>query len=148
MKPSKEPEAKQLTSAEDRPKGQNDESDKPIEKLEVKITEPEVIKPEIIINEAKTNEDHLVKLKINDKDEISIPVNPDLVLEIDETNVPTIQMELDWIYGYSGKETKRNLHSAAFTNEIVYSIGPFIILYSIERHAQRIFREHTTFVKW
>ncbi len=50
-------------------------------------------------------------------------------------------------YGYSGNDTKQNLISVLFTNEIVYSAGSVIVLYNVEKKRQRYFREHASLVK-
>ncbi|KAK0067734.1 echinoderm microtubule-associated protein-like 2 isoform X3 [Biomphalaria pfeifferi] len=59
---------------------------------------------------------------------------------------PSERLQLEWIYGYRGHDTKFNLCLLA-SGEIIYFIGTAIILYNHLDHVQRHYREHTECVR-
>uniref|UniRef100_A0A2C9LPB0 EML-like second beta-propeller domain-containing protein n=1 Tax=Biomphalaria glabrata TaxID=6526 RepID=A0A2C9LPB0_BIOGL len=59
---------------------------------------------------------------------------------------PSERLQLEWIYGFRGHDTKFNLCLLA-SGEIIYFIGTVVILYNHLDHAQRHYREHTECVR-
>ncbi|KAK6958895.1 Echinoderm microtubule-associated protein-like 2 [Biomphalaria glabrata] len=59
---------------------------------------------------------------------------------------PSERLQLEWIYGFRGHDTKFNLCLLA-SGEIIYFIGTVVILYNHLDHVQRHYREHTECVR-
>uniref|UniRef100_A0AAX7SJ86 HELP domain-containing protein n=1 Tax=Astatotilapia calliptera TaxID=8154 RepID=A0AAX7SJ86_ASTCA len=60
---------------------------------------------------------------------------------------PSERLELDWVYGYRGRDGRANLYFLP-TGEAVYFIACVIVLYHINNRTQRHYRKHTDCVRW
>ncbi|XP_061619079.1 echinoderm microtubule-associated protein-like 3 isoform X2 [Phyllopteryx taeniolatus] len=59
---------------------------------------------------------------------------------------PSERLELDWVYGYRGRDCRANLYFLP-TGEAVYFIACVVVLYHIGNRAQRHYRRHTDCVR-
>ncbi|XP_062240136.1 echinoderm microtubule-associated protein-like 3 isoform X1 [Platichthys flesus] len=59
---------------------------------------------------------------------------------------PSERLELDWVYGYRGRDCRANLYFLP-TGEAVYFIACVIVLYHINNRTQRHYRQHTDCVR-
>uniref|UniRef100_A0A665WL07 Uncharacterized protein n=1 Tax=Echeneis naucrates TaxID=173247 RepID=A0A665WL07_ECHNA len=59
---------------------------------------------------------------------------------------PSERLELDWVYGYRGRDCRDNLYFLP-TGEAVYFIACVIVLYHINNRTQRHYRKHTDCVR-
>ncbi|XP_041842455.1 echinoderm microtubule-associated protein-like 3 isoform X1 [Melanotaenia boesemani] len=59
---------------------------------------------------------------------------------------PSDKLELDWVYGYRGRDCRANLYFLP-TGEAVYFIACVIVLYHINKRTQRHYRKHTDCVR-
>uniref|UniRef100_A0A4W6EC77 EMAP like 3 n=1 Tax=Lates calcarifer TaxID=8187 RepID=A0A4W6EC77_LATCA len=59
---------------------------------------------------------------------------------------PSERLELDWVYGYRGRDCRANLYFLP-TGEAVYFIACVIVLYHINNRTQRHYRKHTDCVR-
>ncbi|XP_072231899.1 echinoderm microtubule-associated protein-like 3 isoform X1 [Leuresthes tenuis] len=59
---------------------------------------------------------------------------------------PAERLELDWVYGYRGRDCRANLYFLP-TGEAVYFIACVIVLYHINNRTQRHYRKHTDCVR-
>uniref|UniRef100_A0AAX7T4T3 EMAP like 3 n=1 Tax=Astatotilapia calliptera TaxID=8154 RepID=A0AAX7T4T3_ASTCA len=59
---------------------------------------------------------------------------------------PSERLELDWVYGYRGRDGRANLYFLP-TGEAVYFIACVIVLYHINNRTQRHYRKHTDCVR-
>nr|XP_061815990.1 echinoderm microtubule-associated protein-like 3 isoform X1 [Nerophis lumbriciformis] len=59
---------------------------------------------------------------------------------------PSERLELDWIYGYRGRDCRANLYFLP-TGEAVYFTSCVIVLYHINKRTQRHYRKHTDCVR-
>ena len=64
----------------------------------------------------------------------------------DEMDAPDDDFDMDWVYGYRGKDSSNNIHILP-TGEIAYYIASVIVLYNPEAHSQRFYRGHTNDVE-
>uniref|UniRef100_A0AAQ5X1U1 HELP domain-containing protein n=1 Tax=Amphiprion ocellaris TaxID=80972 RepID=A0AAQ5X1U1_AMPOC len=55
---------------------------------------------------------------------------------------PSERLDLDWVYGYRGRDCRANLYFLP-TGEAVYFIACVIVLYHINNRTQRHYRKHT-----
>ncbi|KAI3384518.1 hypothetical protein SNEBB_010481 [Seison nebaliae] len=83
---------------------------------------------------------------------VALPV-PDFVDDDDFVNdhispiyEPSTSLEMEWVYGYRGKDCRSNLHFV-HTGELLYCIGELCILYDSEKHRQRYYKGHTDDVR-
>ncbi|XP_068612113.1 echinoderm microtubule-associated protein-like 3 [Brachionichthys hirsutus] len=60
--------------------------------------------------------------------------------------LPPERLELDWVYGYRGRDCRANLYFLP-TGEALYFIACVIVLYHIDRRTQRHYRRHTDCVR-
>ncbi|XP_068163733.1 echinoderm microtubule-associated protein-like 3 isoform X1 [Antennarius striatus] len=60
--------------------------------------------------------------------------------------LPSERLELDWVYGYRGRDCRANLYFLP-TGEAVYFIACVIVLYHINNRTQRHYRKHTDCVR-
>uniref|UniRef100_A0A3B3BG05 EMAP like 3 n=1 Tax=Oryzias melastigma TaxID=30732 RepID=A0A3B3BG05_ORYME len=60
--------------------------------------------------------------------------------------LPSEKLELDWVYGYRGRDGRANLYFLP-TGEAVYFIACVIVLYHIKNSTQRHYRKHTDCVR-
>uniref|UniRef100_A0A8C7ZI82 EMAP like 3 n=1 Tax=Oryzias sinensis TaxID=183150 RepID=A0A8C7ZI82_9TELE len=60
--------------------------------------------------------------------------------------LPLERLELDWVYGYRGRDGRANLYFLP-TGEAVYFIACVIVLYHIKDSTQRHYRKHTDCVR-
>jgi len=59
-----------------------------------------------------------------------------------ETGPPSASLELDWVYGYRGRDGRNNLHALA-SGELVYYTAAVAVLYDPHGHTQRCYTGHT-----
>uniref|UniRef100_A0A3P8SKU3 EMAP like 3 n=1 Tax=Amphiprion percula TaxID=161767 RepID=A0A3P8SKU3_AMPPE len=59
---------------------------------------------------------------------------------------PSERLDLDWVYGYRGRDCRANLYFLP-TGEAVYFIACVIVLYHINNRTQRHYRKHTDCVR-
>ncbi|KAM3842327.1 echinoderm microtubule-associated protein-like 4, partial [Diretmus argenteus] len=59
---------------------------------------------------------------------------------------PSEKLELDWVYGYRGRDCRANLYFLP-TGEAVYFIACVVVLYHINNRTQRHYRKHTDCVR-
>ncbi|XP_077357414.1 echinoderm microtubule-associated protein-like 3 isoform X2 [Festucalex cinctus] len=59
---------------------------------------------------------------------------------------PSEKLELDWVYGYRGRDCRANLYFLP-TGEAVYFIACVVVLYHINNLTQRHYRKHTDCVR-
>ncbi|KAG7495720.1 echinoderm microtubule-associated protein-like 3 isoform X1 [Solea senegalensis] len=59
---------------------------------------------------------------------------------------PTERLELDWVYGYRGRDCRANMYFLP-TGEAIYFIACVIVLYHINNRTQRHYRKHTDCVR-
>ncbi|XP_054609152.1 echinoderm microtubule-associated protein-like 3 isoform X1 [Dunckerocampus dactyliophorus] len=59
---------------------------------------------------------------------------------------PSERLELDWVYGYRGRDCRANLYFLP-TGEAVYFTACVIVLYHINKRTQRHYRKHTDCVR-
>uniref|UniRef100_A0A8D0GWM5 EMAP like 3 n=1 Tax=Sphenodon punctatus TaxID=8508 RepID=A0A8D0GWM5_SPHPU len=60
--------------------------------------------------------------------------------------LPTESLQLDWVYGYRGRDSRANLYILA-SGEIVYFIAFVVVLYHVQRRTQRHYLRHTDCVR-
>uniref|UniRef100_A0A3Q2TVD2 EMAP like 3 n=1 Tax=Fundulus heteroclitus TaxID=8078 RepID=A0A3Q2TVD2_FUNHE len=60
--------------------------------------------------------------------------------------LPSERLELDWVYGYRGRDCRANLFFLP-SGEAVYFIACVIVLYHINNRTQRHYRKHTDSVR-
>ncbi|XP_008433154.1 echinoderm microtubule-associated protein-like 3 isoform X1 [Poecilia reticulata] len=60
--------------------------------------------------------------------------------------LPSERLELDWVYGYRGRDCRANLFFLP-SGEAVYFIACVIVLYHIKNRMQRHYRKHTDSVR-
>jgi hypothetical protein len=58
-----------------------------------------------------------------------------------------LSMQLEWVYGYRGKDCRSNLHTLP-TGEILYNVGCVIVIHDIKKLEQRFYEKHTGEIKW
>ncbi|XP_071400174.1 echinoderm microtubule-associated protein-like 3 isoform X1 [Centroberyx affinis] len=59
---------------------------------------------------------------------------------------PSEKLELDWVYGYRGRDCRANLYFLP-SGEAVYFIACVVVLYHINNRTQRHYRKHTDCVR-
>ncbi|XP_076007120.1 echinoderm microtubule-associated protein-like 3 isoform X2 [Genypterus blacodes] len=59
---------------------------------------------------------------------------------------PSEKLELDWVYGYRGRDCRANLYFLP-TGEAVYFIACVVVLYHIKNRTQRHYHKHTDCVR-
>ncbi|XP_077401124.1 echinoderm microtubule-associated protein-like 3 isoform X2 [Vanacampus margaritifer] len=59
---------------------------------------------------------------------------------------PSEKLELDWVYGYRGRDCRANLYFLP-TGEAVYFIACVVVLYHVNNRTQRHYRRHTDCVR-
>uniref|UniRef100_A0A8D0D4I0 EMAP like 3 n=1 Tax=Sander lucioperca TaxID=283035 RepID=A0A8D0D4I0_SANLU len=59
---------------------------------------------------------------------------------------PSERLELDWVYGYRGRDCRANLYFLP-TGEAVYFIACVVVLYHINNRTQRHYQKHTDCVR-
>ncbi|KAM4612160.1 echinoderm microtubule-associated protein-like 3 isoform 2-T2 [Polymixia lowei] len=59
---------------------------------------------------------------------------------------PSERLELDWVYGYRGRDCRANLYFLP-TGEAVYFIACVVVLYHINNRMQRHYRKHSDCVR-
>ncbi|XP_058868043.1 echinoderm microtubule-associated protein-like 4 isoform X1 [Acipenser ruthenus] len=59
---------------------------------------------------------------------------------------PTERLELDWVYGYRGRDCRANLYLLP-SGEVVYFIACVVVLYHIDARTQRHYLKHTDCVR-
>ncbi|MEQ2251698.1 hypothetical protein ILYODFUR_013785, partial [Ilyodon furcidens] len=60
--------------------------------------------------------------------------------------LPSERLELDWVYGYRGRDCRANLFFLP-SGEAVYFIACVIVLYHINNRTQRHYHKHTDSVR-
>ncbi|XP_065125980.1 echinoderm microtubule-associated protein-like 3 isoform X1 [Paramisgurnus dabryanus] len=61
-------------------------------------------------------------------------------------DLPSQKLELDWVYGYRGRDCRANLYLLP-SGEAVYFIACVVVLYHINNQTQRHYRKHTDCVR-
>ncbi|XP_026793050.1 echinoderm microtubule-associated protein-like 4 isoform X1 [Pangasianodon hypophthalmus] len=61
-------------------------------------------------------------------------------------DLPSEKLELDWVYGYRGRDCRGNLYMLP-SGEAVYFIACVVVLYHVTRRTQRYYRKHTDCVR-
>lgn len=61
-------------------------------------------------------------------------------------DTPSERLELDWVYGYRGRDCRTNLYFLP-SGEAVYFIACVVVLYHINNRTQRHYRKHTDCVR-
>ncbi|XP_030635536.1 echinoderm microtubule-associated protein-like 3 [Chanos chanos] len=61
-------------------------------------------------------------------------------------DLPSEKLELDWVYGYRGRDCRANLYVLP-SGEAVYFIACVVVLYHISNQTQRHYRKHTDCVR-
>ncbi|KAI4900979.1 hypothetical protein NFI96_011882 [Prochilodus magdalenae] len=59
---------------------------------------------------------------------------------------PSEKLELDWVYGYRGRDCRGNLYMLP-SGEAVYFIACVVVLYHVTKQTQRHYRKHTDCVR-
>ncbi|XP_070622263.1 echinoderm microtubule-associated protein-like 3 isoform X1 [Erythrolamprus reginae] len=60
--------------------------------------------------------------------------------------LPTQKLQLDWVYGYRGRDCRANLYILN-SGELVYFIACVVVLYHVQRRTQRHYLRHTDCVR-
>uniref|UniRef100_A0A674JBF8 EMAP like 3 n=1 Tax=Terrapene triunguis TaxID=2587831 RepID=A0A674JBF8_9SAUR len=60
--------------------------------------------------------------------------------------LPAEHLQLDWVYGYRGRDSRSNLYVLA-SGELVYFIACVVVLYHIQHRSQRHYLRHTDCVR-
>uniref|UniRef100_A0A8C3B0I7 EMAP like 3 n=1 Tax=Cyclopterus lumpus TaxID=8103 RepID=A0A8C3B0I7_CYCLU len=60
---------------------------------------------------------------------------------------PPERLELDWVYGYRGRDCRANLYFLP-TGEALFFIACVVVLYHINNRTQRHYHKHTDCVRW
>ncbi|XP_060730251.1 echinoderm microtubule-associated protein-like 3 isoform X1 [Tachysurus vachellii] len=61
-------------------------------------------------------------------------------------DLPSEKLELDWVYGYRGRDCRGNLYMLP-SGEAVYFIACVVVLYHVSRQTQRYYHKHTDCVR-
>ncbi|XP_074860895.1 echinoderm microtubule-associated protein-like 3 isoform X1 [Carettochelys insculpta] len=62
------------------------------------------------------------------------------------SELPAEHLQLDWVYGYRGRDSRSNLYVLA-SGELVYFIACVVVLYHVQRRSQRHYLRHTDCVR-
>ncbi|XP_072840334.2 echinoderm microtubule-associated protein-like 3 isoform X1 [Pogona vitticeps] len=60
--------------------------------------------------------------------------------------LPAEKLQLDWVYGYRGRDCRSNLYVLS-SGELVYFIACVVVLYHVQRRTQRHYLQHTDCVR-
>ncbi|XP_052000848.1 echinoderm microtubule-associated protein-like 2 [Xyrauchen texanus] len=73
---------------------------------------------------------------------------PSNILNYEELkmDLPSQRLDLDWVYGYRGRDCRANLYLLP-SGEAVYFIACVVVLYHIDNQTQRHYRKHTDCVR-
>ncbi|KAK7176880.1 hypothetical protein R3I93_000965 [Phoxinus phoxinus] len=73
---------------------------------------------------------------------------PSDILNYEEMKIdlPSQKLDLDWVYGYRGRDCRANLYLLP-SGEAVYFIACVVVLYHISNQTQRHYRKHTDCVR-
>uniref|UniRef100_A0A672R615 EMAP like 3 n=1 Tax=Sinocyclocheilus grahami TaxID=75366 RepID=A0A672R615_SINGR len=73
---------------------------------------------------------------------------PSNILNYEELrmDLPSQKLELDWVYGYRGRDCRANLYLLP-SGEAVYFIACVVVLYHISNQTQRHYQKHTDCVR-
>ncbi|CAH1249365.1 EML1 [Branchiostoma lanceolatum] len=63
-----------------------------------------------------------------------------------ESKPPREQLQLEWVYGYRGRDCRANLYQLA-SGEVVYFIAAIVVIYDPTRHTQRHYLGHNDDIK-
>ncbi|XP_037116458.1 echinoderm microtubule-associated protein-like 3 isoform X1 [Syngnathus acus] len=63
-----------------------------------------------------------------------------------KTEPPSQSLELDWVYGYRGRDCRANLYTLP-TGEAVYFVARVVVLYHMDKRTQRHYRRHSDCVR-
>ncbi|XP_061461652.1 echinoderm microtubule-associated protein-like 3 isoform X2 [Rhineura floridana] len=61
-------------------------------------------------------------------------------------DLPAEKLQLDWVYGYRGRDCRSNLYVLT-SGELVYFIACVVVLYHVQRRTQRHYMRHTDCVR-
>ncbi|XP_015278194.1 PREDICTED: echinoderm microtubule-associated protein-like 3 [Gekko japonicus] len=73
---------------------------------------------------------------------------PSTFLNYDDLRMeqPSEKLQLDWVYGYRGRDCRSNLYVLA-SGELVYFIACVVVLYHVQNRTQRHYLNHTDCVR-
>ncbi|XP_077180497.1 echinoderm microtubule-associated protein-like 3 isoform X2 [Paroedura picta] len=73
---------------------------------------------------------------------------PSAFLNYDDLRMeqPSEKLQLDWVYGYRGRDCRSNLYVLA-SGELVYFIACVVVLYHVQNRTQRHYLKHTDCVR-
>lgn len=72
---------------------------------------------------------------------------PDEYVGMDTSSQPPEEkLQLEWVYGYRGRDCRNNLFVLS-TGELIYFTAAVVVLYDVPNHKQRHYTEHTDDVK-
>ena len=57
------------------------------------------------------------------------------------TKAPDATLKMEWIYGYESAKTRNTVHYL-FQGDVIYSVGRYVVMYSLINESQRIFSSH------
>ncbi|GBP26157.1 Echinoderm microtubule-associated protein-like CG42247 [Eumeta japonica] len=64
-----------------------------------------------------------------------------------DNSPPDKKMQLEWVYGYRGWDSRRNLWVLP-TGELLYYVAAVAVMYDRDEHAQRHYTGHTEDIQW
>ncbi|XP_073239257.1 echinoderm microtubule-associated protein-like 2 [Porites lutea] len=104
------------------------------------------ISNQTISTETQTStEPEPVKLSLRRRNIYVYP--PDEYLDKDLSPYPPEeQLQLEWVYGYRGRDCRNNL-LVLRSSEIIYFTAAVVVLYDVQGHKQRHYTEHTDDIK-
>ncbi|KAK3609963.1 hypothetical protein CHS0354_011797 [Potamilus streckersoni] len=71
---------------------------------------------------------------------------PDDTVKKSTIDPPDQRLKLHWVYGYRGNDCRNNIY-VLYSGEIVYFMSYVAVIYHIDEHRQRHYREHTDDIK-
>ncbi|XP_064644158.1 echinoderm microtubule-associated protein-like 2 [Lineus longissimus] len=86
-----------------------------------------------------------MKTKIRNK-ELKLWFPDDFRPGEDHLDPPLERLQLDWVYGYRGHDCRSNIYVMA-NGEVIYYIANIAVLYDVEGHSQRHYKEHSDEIK-
>lgn len=83
--------------------------------------------------------------------EVTLDIPPDLVASgwdpQEKIPAPSVDLQLEWVHGYRGRDCRNNLVFSPATHEIIYCIAGLVVLFDVRSRTQRHYAEHTDDVK-
>lgn len=92
-----------------------------------------------------SSEPEPIKLSLRRRNVYVYP--PDIYKDADlPSHPPEERLQLEWVYGYRGRDCRNNLHVLS-SGEIIYFIAAVVVIYDEELHHQRHYTQHTDDIK-